>query len=171
MSWTRISPFDPIRPHQIFVTRHGSSDCTDPVLDLTMPYWIIDSVPCAISPYMSYRSFAQNVPGPPAAVKASSPMKKSKSSVPRLFERLLPGPAPPVRNDGLFATAGRPDPDPPAPPPVPFVAMAVGKTKDGESLPAKPWERISAEALSRSWYYSPSLEYPVPLSDQQALAL
>ena len=66
-------------------------------------------------------------------------MKKSKSSVPRFAER-LPPPAPPVRNDGLFATAGRPDPDPPVPPTPPFVAIAVGKTNDGESLPAKPVE-------------------------------
>lgn len=43
-----------------------------------------------------------------------------------------------MRNDGLFPTAGRPDPDPPAPPAGPLVAIAVGKTKDGESFPAKP---------------------------------
>ena len=48
------------------------------------------------------------------------------------------GPAPPVKNDGLFATAGRPEPEPPLPPAEPFVAIAVGKTNDGESLPAKP---------------------------------
>jgi hypothetical protein len=78
------------------------------------------------------------VPGPFAAASASSPMKKSKSSVPRFIERCPPGPAPPVRYDGLFATAGRPDPDPPLPAAGPFVAIAVGKTKDGESLPAKP---------------------------------
>lgn len=51
-----------------------------------------------------------------------------------------------MRKEGLFATAGRPDPEPPAPPVGPLVAMAVGKTKEGESLPANP-----------------SLEYPVPL--------
>ena len=45
---------------------------------------------------------------------------------------------PPVRNEGLFATAGLPDPELPVPPAAPFVAIAVGKTKDGESLPAKP---------------------------------
>lgn len=80
-------------------------------------------------------------PGPFAAARASSPMKKSKSSVPRFIDKCPPGPAPPVRYDGLLATAGRPDPDPPvAPgaPPAPFVAIAVGKTKEGESLPAKP---------------------------------
>jgi len=71
-------------------------------------------------------------------------MKKSRSSVP-LFPDKFP-PAPPVKKVGLFATAGRPEPDPPAPPAGPLVAMAVGKTKEGESLPAKP-----------------SLEYPVPL--------
>jgi hypothetical protein len=67
-------------------------------------------------------------------------MKKSKSSVPRFAERWLPGPAPPVKKDGLLATAGRPDPEPPVALPAaePFVAIAVGKTKEGESLPAKP---------------------------------
>jgi hypothetical protein len=56
------------------------------------------------------------------------------------MDRWPPGPAPPVRKDGLFATAGRPDPDPPPPgaPAAPLVAMAVGKTNDGESFPAKP---------------------------------
>lgn len=67
---------------------------------------------------------------------ASSPIKKSRSSVPLLALRLLLGPAPPVRKEGLFATAGRPDPVPP--PAAPFVAIAVGKTNEGESLPAKP---------------------------------
>lgn len=40
----------------------------------------------------------------------------------------------------MFATAGRPDPEPPVALPAaePFVAMAVGNTKEGESLPAKP---------------------------------
>jgi hypothetical protein len=65
-------------------------------------------------------------------------MKKSKSSVPRFIERCPAGPAPPVRYEGLFATAGRPDPELPAPPAALLVAMAVGKTKEGESLPAKP---------------------------------
>lgn len=65
-------------------------------------------------------------------------MKKSKSSVPRFVDKWPPGPAPPVRKDGLFATAGLPDPVPPLPPAGPFVAIAVGKTKEGESLPAKP---------------------------------
>jgi hypothetical protein len=72
-------------------------------------------------------------------------MKKSRSSVP-LFPDKCPPPAPPVKKVGLFATAGRPEPEPPAPPVGPLVAIAVGKTKEGESLPAKP-----------------SLEYPVPL--------
>lgn len=65
-------------------------------------------------------------------------MKKSKSSVPLFPARFPPEPAPPVKKDGLLATAGLPDPEPPAPPAGPFVAIAVGKTKDGESLPAKP---------------------------------
>jgi hypothetical protein len=77
-------------------------------------------------------------PGPLAAANASSPMKKSKSSVPRFIDRCPPGPAPPVRYEGLFATAGRPEPDPEPAAAAPFVAMAVGNTKDGESLPAKP---------------------------------
>jgi hypothetical protein len=64
-------------------------------------------------------------------------MKKSKSSVPLFAERWPPGPAPPVKKDGLFATAGLPDPDPP-PAEGPLVAIAVGKTNEGESLPAKP---------------------------------
>jgi len=79
-----------------------------------------------------------DVPGPFTAARASSPMKKSRSSVPLFMERCPPCPAPPVRYDGLFATAGLPDPDPPPPPAGPFVAIAVGKTKEGESLPAKP---------------------------------
>jgi hypothetical protein len=37
-----------------------------------------------------------------------------------------------------LATAGRPEPELPPPPVGPLVAMAVGKTKEGESLPAKP---------------------------------
>ncbi len=65
-------------------------------------------------------------------------MKKSRSSVPLFAESCPPGPAPPVRNEGLFATAGRPEPVPVPPLADPFVAIAVGKTKDGESLPAKP---------------------------------
>lgn len=78
------------------------------------------------------------IPGPAAALSASSPMKKSKSSVPLFPERCPVGPAPPVKNEGLFATAGRPEPDPAEPAAGPLVAMAVGKTKEGESLPAKP---------------------------------
>lgn len=77
-------------------------------------------------------------PGPLAAPKASSPMKKSRSSVPLFPDNCEPGPAPPVKNEGLFETAGRPDPEPPAPPPALFVAMAVGKTNEGESFPANP---------------------------------
>ena len=77
-------------------------------------------------------------PGPLAAASASSPMKKSRSSVPLLPDNCEPGPAPPVRYDGLFAIAGRPEPEPPAPPAAPLVAIAVGKTNEGASLPAKP---------------------------------
>ena len=66
----------------------------------------------------------------------------------------------------MFATAGRPEPElpPPAPPVGPRVAMAVGKTKDGESLPAKPgthcYYRRSGMADGTG---IPSFEYPVPL--------
>lgn len=65
-------------------------------------------------------------------------MKKSRSSVPRFPAKCPPGPAPPVKKEGLFPTAGRPEPEPPAPPAWDFVAIAVGKTKEGESLPANP---------------------------------
>lgn len=55
------------------------------------------------------------------------------------MDKCPPGPAPPVRYEGLLATEGRPDPEPPLPPAAgPLVAIAVGKTKEGESLPAKP---------------------------------
>jgi hypothetical protein len=90
------------------------------------------------------------VPGPFAAAKASSPMKKSRSSVPRFIDRCPPGPAPPVRYEGLLATAGRPDPEPPLPAAGPLVAIAVGKTKEGESLPAKP---------ARHWLTSPDQKW------------
>ena len=65
-------------------------------------------------------------------------MKKSKSSVPLFADKAPPEPAPPVRYEGLFATAGRPEPDPPAAPTPSLVAIAVGKTNDGASFPAKP---------------------------------
>lgn len=79
-------------------------------------------------------------------------MKKSRSSVPRFDDRWPDGPAPPVRKEGLFATPGRPDPEPPAPPAGPFVAIAVGKTNEGESLPAKPVQRECQElAAEQSW--------------------
>lgn len=89
-------------------------------------------------------------------------MKKSRSSVPLFALRLLLGPAPPVRNEGLFATAGRPDPVPP--PAAPFVAIAVGKTNEGESLPAKPTSYVRNSEESSSVMGSiPSFEKPVPL--------
>lgn len=65
-------------------------------------------------------------------------MKKSRSSVPLLADSAPPCPVPPVRKEGLFATAGLPDPEPPLPAAAPLVAIAVGKTKEGESFPAKP---------------------------------
>ena len=103
-------------------------------------------------------------PGPALATNASSPMKKSRSSVPRLADNCDPGPAPPVRKEGLLATAGLPDPDPPPPAAEPFVAIAVGKTKEGESLPANPGIYISRliPALLCGLFL-PSLENPVPL--------
>lgn len=65
-------------------------------------------------------------------------MKKSRSSVPRFADKWeLPPPLPP-RKDGLFATAGREPAELPALPAPALVAIAVGKTKDGESLPANP---------------------------------
>lgn len=70
-------------------------------------------------------------------------MKKSRSSVPLFAESCPPGPAPPVRNDGLFATAGRPEPVPVPPVADPLVAIAVGKTKEGESLPANPVMKVN----------------------------
>jgi hypothetical protein len=91
-----------------------------------------------LSDQICLRSYAGDIPGPADAASASSPMKKSRSSVPLFAERWPLGPAPPVRNEGLLATAGRPEPDPPDPPAGPLVAMAVGNTNDGESFPAKP---------------------------------
>lgn len=71
-------------------------------------------------------------------------MKKSKSSVPLLADSAPPCPVPPVRNEGLLAIAGLPDPEPPEPPAAaPLVAIAVGKTNEGESFPANPSIRQS----------------------------
>lgn len=75
-------------------------------------------------------------PGPLAADRASSPMKKSRSSVPRFADKCPPAPPPEDKKDGLFPTAGR-APAPALPAPA-FVAIAVGKTNEGESFPAKP---------------------------------
>lgn len=145
-----------------------------------MPNRVVQSIPCCrqqpcLPRVSSY--FSTNIPGPAAAAIASSPMKKSKSSVPRLADRWPVGPAPPVRNEGFWATAGRPEPVV-APAAGPFVAIAVGKTNDGESLPAKPvaqqdeggqrWVSGRTGTSGRhmsSWENSdgPSLEKPVPL--------
>jgi hypothetical protein len=110
---------------------------TYPVFDLAVSDWIMNAVALprlkiGIDISRCY------IPGPFDAASASSPMKKSRSSVPRFIDRCPPGPAPPVRYDGLLATAGRPDPELAAPPAALFVAMAVGNTNEGESLPAKP---------------------------------
>lgn len=62
----------------------------------------------------------QNLLGPLAASKASFPIKKSRSSVPRFWDKLPPEVPCPL-------------------PPVDWrVAIVVGKIKEGESLPAKP---------------------------------
>ncbi len=111
---------------------------------------------------------APNIPGPDEAAIASSPMKKSRSSVPRFPERWPVGPAPPVRKDGLFPTAGRPEPEA-APAAGPLVAIAVGNTKEGESLPAKPGgmtgQLRNGEKPGEGPKQDdePSLENPVPL--------
>jgi len=92
-------------------------------------------------------------------------MKKSRSSCPRFIPKCPPPPAPPVRYDGLLPTAGLPDPVPPAPPVAgPFVAIAVGNTNEGESLPAKPrmYQLLQEIALGLRTSI-PSLEKPVPL--------
>lgn len=73
-------------------------------------------------------------------------MKKSKSSVPRFADRWEPAPPPLARKDGLFATGGLPAAEEPALPAPALVAIAVGKTKEGESLPAKPGD-LSAWSL------------------------
>jgi hypothetical protein len=113
-----------------------------PVLYLSMTNRIMQAITyVSVSPSSGYRNAPQSeaLPGPEEAEIASSPMKKSRSSVPRLDDKWWPeGPAPPVRKLGLLATAGRPEPALPADPCPPFVAIAVGNTNDGESLPAKP---------------------------------
>jgi hypothetical protein len=101
-------------------------------------------ISCIVSMFL--KCLCIYAPDPLDAARASSPMKKSRSSVPLFIERWPPCPAPPVRYDGLFATAGLPDPEPPLPVAGPFVAIAVGKTKEGESLPAKPRVRLSASS-------------------------
>lgn len=60
--------------------------------------------------------------------------------MPRFIWRCPPLPLPPPeRKPGFAPTGGLPEP--PAPPAAgPFVAIAVGKTKDGASLPANPSE-------------------------------
>src|ERR1700742_5182687 len=93
-------------------------------------------------------------PGPVDAARASSPMKKSRSSVPRLPAKFELGPAPPVRYEGLFATAGLPEPDPAAPLPALFMAMAVGKTNEGASFPATP-TRDESDEQENSWTEQP----------------
>jgi hypothetical protein len=98
---------------------------------------IMNAISYVLLATWSTMSMSAHVPGPFAAASASSPIKKSRSSVPLFIDR-CPDPAPPVRYEGLLATAGRPDPELAAPPPAAFVAIAVGKTKDGESLPANP---------------------------------
>lgn len=115
---------------------------TYPVFNLTVPYWVVYAIAWPIYQRVQLQELGLNsryvIPGPLAATSASSPMKKSRSSVPRFPASEPPDPAPPVRYEGLFATAGRPEPDPPVPPTPPLVAIAVGKTNEGASLPANP---------------------------------
>jgi hypothetical protein len=128
-----------------------------------MPDWIVNAIAYKSSVFgmLKYKYCA---PGPFAAARASSPIKKSKSSVPLFIDRCPVGPAPPVRYEGLFATAGRPDPELVDPPAVLFVAMAVGKTKEGESLPAKPMCSLATVHLVvQHMRILPSFEKPVPL--------
>jgi len=111
---------------------------TYPILHLAVPDRVMYAIACSgISLFKDSHDLIF-IPGPLAAAKASSPMKKSRSSVPLLADSAPPCPVPPVRKEGLFAIAGRPDPEPPDPPAAPLVAIAVGNTKEGESLPAKP---------------------------------
>lgn len=144
-----------------------------PIFNLSVPYGIVYAITCLSlnSPFRRFPISLLSVPGPLAAVEASSPMKKSKSSVPLFADSAPPCPVPPVRKEGLFATAGLPDPEPPEPPAAPFVAIAVGKTKDGESLPAKPdHSQCGAKAgSSLRTFDEPSLENPVPLVQGQLM--
>ena len=127
----------------MILTLHVSSSCvtvseeTYPVFDLAVSDWIMNAI-ALLGLEIGGDLGCCYLPGPFDAARASSPMKKSKSSVPRFIDRCPPGPAPPVKNEGLLATAGRPDPELAAPPAALFVAMAVGNTNEGESLPAKP---------------------------------
>ena len=110
---------------------------TYPVFDLAVSNWIMNAISLLWLEIGDEASCCY-IPGPFDAASASSPMKKSKSSVPRFIDRWPPGPAPPVKYEGLLATAGRPDPVLTAPPAALFVAISVGITNEGESLPAKP---------------------------------
>lgn len=57
-----------------------------------------------------------------------------------------------MRKDGLLATAGRPEPEPPVPAEGLLVAMAVGNTNEGESLPAKPADDEElGQSVAMSW--------------------
>ena len=103
-----------------------------------MAYWVVYPITYTrISSSVLPTQF-KDQPGPAAAANASSPIEKSKSSVPLLAANAPPEPLPPVRYDGLLATAGLPCPEPPPPLTPPLVAIAVGKTKEGASLPANP---------------------------------
>jgi hypothetical protein len=131
---------------------------TYPIFHLAVADWIMNAI-ALLGLEIGDDISCCYLPGPFDAARASSPMKKSKSSVPRFIDRCPPGPAPPVKYEGLLATAGRPDPELAAPPAALFVAMAVGNTKEGESLPAKPihpfWSaRVCG--LSRDYAYRAS---------------
>lgn len=120
--------------------RYGRHTTVYPIFYLAVADRIMYTIACAQVNFdiLTYTNQSESIPGPLAAVKASSPIKKSKSSVPLFADSAPPCPVPPVRNEGLLATAGLPDPEPAVPPAGPLVAIAVGKTNEGESLPANP---------------------------------
>jgi hypothetical protein len=97
-------------------------------------------------------------------------MKKSRSSVPLFADSCELGPAPPVRYEGLFATAGLPEPEPPAPPAPPFVAIAVGNTNEGASLPAKPLHCQSRRSSRSSVRIFTQLRKPRATANELKLA-
>ena len=70
-------------------------------------------------------------PVPADAAMASSPMKKSKIFGASLSRQMAARPAPPVKYEGLLATAGRPEPEPPLPPCWTFGGYRSGEDPGG----------------------------------------